>query len=136
MYKKVNAMEKKLKTAFILMCLPAILNLSLSGYLHSIPGGTLDFQGYLLGTILSILLSFFWIWQVKKSMASNPMVMLKVIFFGFTLKLAVLGLFVYGGYHVITFNRSYFAVAFLLGILFTVFIELWLYVSVIREKRA
>jgi len=127
-------MSKKLKTALIFMCVPAVLNLSVSMYLYLGNGGQ-NFQGYLTGTVLSILLSFFWIWQVSKGISSNTMVLLKVTFWGFVLKLSVLCLVAFGGYRFFGFNRFYFAAAFLIGIIFTVMIEIWFYISSLNEEK-
>ena len=116
------------------MCIPAILNLGVSGYLYASGTGS-EFQGYLLGTVVTILFSFFWIWQVRKGIASNPMVLLKVTFWGFAAKLIVLVAVTFGGYEIVLFDRIYFAISFLLGVSLSVVVEIWFYLSTIKENK-
>lgn len=124
-------MEVKAKKAVFLMCIPVAFNAAVSVYLFQ-GGVTPAFQGYVTGTVLSAVFSFFWIWQVKKGIASNPMVMLKVTFWGFLLKLSVLALVTFGGYKLVSFNRVYFAAAFLAGVVLSLLVEVWFYFSLVK----
>lgn len=127
-------MEVKVKKAVFLMCIPAVINTAVSVFLF-LKGNNAVFQGYVTGTVLSAIFSFFWIWQVKKGIVSNPMVMLKVTFWGFLLKLSVLMLVTFGGYRLVPFDRVYFAIAFLIGILLTVLVEVWFYFSLVNSAK-
>ena len=130
----MGGMEVKLKKAVFMMCIPAVITIAVSVYLFVTAGGA-PFQGWVTGTVLGILFSFFWVWQVKKGIASNPMVMLKVTFWGFLLKLLVLFLVTFGGYRLIPFDRMYFAGAFVFAVFASVLVEIWFYFSLVKEGK-
>ncbi len=127
-------MNNTLKKVTTLLLIPAVVNSAIAVYVF-VTSGNGDFKGYIIGTVLSILLSYLWIWQIRKGIELNFIVLLKRTFWGFLIKLIVLFVVMFGGYKLILFNKFYFAFAFLLGSLLCVIIEIWYYLSIIKSDR-
>ncbi len=117
---------KNLKIAFLLVSLFAIINLGISGACYLFIGMT-EFKGYLVGTILSYLLSIIWVLGARKGMKSNTMVLLAITLGGFPLRLALLGLFAFGGLYIIKMSTMHFAMAFLVGTILSLIVEIWFF---------
>jgi len=126
-------MEKKYKVAVVLNALPAFVNIAVSGYGFFNFTRT-QFSGYLIGTILGILLSGMWLMQVKKALGSHAIKLLKVTFKGFFVKFIVFIIFVSGVYYLFNFSRIYFAASFFIALFMGAIIELWFYASLIKEN--
>ena len=126
-------MEKKYKVAVALNVLPAIVNLSVSGY-GFFNFTNLQFSGYLTGSILGILLSVMWLVQVKKAFGTHAIKLLKITFKGFFVKIIVFIVFIVGVYNLVNFSRIYFAISFFIALLISAIIELWFYASLIKEN--
>jgi len=126
-------MEKKYKMAVALNALPALVNISVSGY------GYFNFtafqlSGYIIGTVLGILLSVLWLLQVKKAMGSHAIKLLKLTFKGFFVKFIVFVIFITGIYNLVNFSRTFFALSFFIALFISAVIELWFYASLIKES--
>lgn len=117
---------KNLKIAFLLISLFAIINLAISGacYLYI---GIPEFKGYLVGTSLSFLLSVLWVLGARRGMKSNTMVLLGITLGGFPVRLALLGLFAFGGLYIIRMSTMHFAIAFLVGTILSLVVEIWFF---------
>ena len=126
-------MEKKYKMAVALNALPALVNISVSGY------GYYNFtafqlSGYIIGTVLGILLSVLWLLQVKKAMGTHAIKLLKLTFKGFFVKFIVFVIFIVGVYSMFNFSRTFFALSFFIALFISAVIELWFYASLIKES--
>ena len=127
-------MEKKYKVAVALNALPALVNITVSVYLFFY-FTIFQFSGYLLGTILGVILSAIWLMQVKKAFDSHAIKLLKITFKGFFIKFIVFLIFIAGVYNVVSFSRTFFAVSFFVSICMNAVIELWFYASLTRENK-
>lgn len=126
-------MEKKYKTAVVLNFIPAIVNIIISGYIFfnfTRP----EFSGYLIGTILGVLLSVLWLIQVRKAFGSHAIKLLKITFKGFFVKFFVFILFIFGVYSLYKFSRTFFAASFFIALALSAVIELWFYASINKSN--
>jgi hypothetical protein len=128
----MSAMIDQFKKVKYLLLIPTVINTAVSVYCF-FEKTAFQFQGYLAGTILSVVLSYIWIWQVQRGARSNTMVLLKLTFFGFLIKLLIFVVIVYSGFVILSYDKVYFAMAFLLGTISSVFIEIWFYFSIIKR---
>jgi len=128
----MSAMIDQFKKVKYLLLFPTVLNSAVSIYCY-LEKTAFQFQGYLAGTILSALLSYIWVWQLQRGARSNTMVLLKLTFFGFLIKLIIFFIIVYSGFVILSYDKLYFAFAFLFGTLGSVFIEIWFYFSIIKR---
>lgn len=126
-------MEKKYKVAVALNIVPALVNIAVCGY-GFINFTTLQFYGYLIGTILGILLSAMWLVQVKRALGTHAIRLLKITFKGFFVKVSVFIIFIAGVYYLVNFSRTYFAISFFIALLLSAVIEIWFYASLIKEN--
>jgi hypothetical protein len=127
-------MDNKYKVAVVLNALPALVNFAVCGY-GFFYFSNLQFRGYLIGTILSIILSVMWLVQVKKALGTHAKKLLSITFTGFFIKFVVFLLFIAGVYYLINFSRMFFAISFFVALLISAVIELWFYASLINEKK-
>jgi len=125
-------MEKKYKVAVALSILPALVNIAVSGYCF-FNFKEFEFTGYLIGTILGIILSFIWLVQVKKALGSHAIKLLKITFKGFFIKFIVFLVFIAGVYSMFNFSRIFFAASFFIALFMSAVVELWFYASLIKE---
>jgi len=126
-------METRYKMAAYFHMIPAAANIAGTVYLLK-SGDALQFKGYLIGTVLGIILSIIWLVQVRKALGSHAIRLLKITFKGFFAKLLVFVIFVSGVYYYVDFSRSYFAIAFFLAVFVSAIIELWFYASFIKKE--
>ncbi|HDP81160.1 MAG TPA: hypothetical protein ENN21_10010 [Spirochaetes bacterium] len=119
---------KNLKIAFFLMLITAVLNAAVGAVFYW-QAGVPAFKGYITGTLLSFFLSVLWVLGARKGMKSNTMVLLGITLGGFPLRLALLGVFAFGGLYLFQMNTTYFAVAFLIGTIVSLIIEIWAFNS-------
>jgi len=117
---------KNLKIAFLFISLFAVINLSISGACYLFIGMT-EFKGYVVGTALSYLLSLLWVLGARKGIKSNTMVLLGITLGGFPVRLALLGLFAFGGLYIIKMSTMHFAIAFLVGTILSLVVEIWFF---------
>ena len=129
--------QKKFKKAIILMITTVGLNLALSVCSFVFKGST-EFKGYLAGTLLSMVFSILWVFMVKKVSFSNPMVLFSLSLGSFPIKILVFAIFAFGGLLLFQMNQMYFGMAFLLGTVISLIIEVWFIITVnriIRESK-
>ena len=125
-------MEKKYKVAVILSLIPGLINIAVLVY------GFLNFTkhqitGYLIGTILAIVLSVIWLIQIKGTPGSHAIKLFKITIKGFLIKLIVFIIFITGIYYCVDFDRKFFAASFFLALFLGAIIELWFYSSMSKE---
>lgn len=126
-------METKYKIAVLLSIIPAIINIAGSVYLYLNFNST-DFMGYLLGTILGIILSVIWLLQVKKAAGSHAIKLLKITYKGFFIKFLVFAAFIAGVYYLVEFSRTWFVASFFIALSMGAVTELWFYSSIAKQK--
>jgi hypothetical protein len=126
-------MDTKYKMAAFFHIIPAVANIAGTVYLLNGPDKQ-QFTGYLLGTVLGIILSIIWLIQVKKALGTHAIRLLKITFTGFLVKLIFFIIFIAGVYYVFRFSRTYFAMAFFLAVFISAIIELWFYASFIKQE--
>lgn len=127
-------MENKYKAAVALNALPALVNIAASVYVFFYFSQS-QFSGYLMGTILGIILSVMWLLQVKKAFGSHALKLLKITFKGFFVKFIVFIIFIIGVYNLFSFSRTFFAISFFIAIAMNAIIELWFYASLTGENK-
>ncbi len=86
-------------------------------------------EGYGIGTLLSFLLSLLWILGARKGMQSNTLVLLSITVGGFMLRLILLGVFMAGGVYMFKMDLPTFAIAFLVGTLYSLILEVWFFTT-------
>lgn len=127
-------MERKYKLAVALSAIPALVNISVAGY------GYFNFSasqlsGYLIGTVLGIMLSVMWLIQVKRAVGSHAIKLLKLTFKGFFIKFIVFVICITLFYNLVNFSRTFFALSFFIALFISAVIELWFYASLIKESK-
>lgn len=125
-------MENRYKKAVALNAIPAVVNIAVSVYLFFYFTG-FQFSGYLLGTILGIILSALWLLQVKSEFNSHAIKLLKITFKAFFIKFIVFLIFIVGIYNIFNFSRVFFAASFFIALFMSAVIELWFYASLTKE---
>ena len=125
-------METKYRLAVIFNIIPAVVNIIVSVWFFVSFTG-LDFRGYLLGTILGILLSVIWLVQVRNSFGAHAIKLLKVTYKWFFVKFIVFLVFVSAIYFMVEFNVTWFVISLLVALSMSAVIELWFYRAISRE---
>lgn len=126
-------METKYRMAVIFNIIPAVVNIIVSVWFFLSFTG-LEFRGYLLGTILGIILSAIWLIQVRKASGSHAIRLMKVTYKWFFVKFIVLIVFVAGVYYLIEFSWAWFVVSFFVALAMSAVVELWFYNSISKES--
>ncbi len=126
-------MEKKFKTAFILMMIPVAINIA-GTILCALYLGRAEFKGYLAGTLLSLFFSVFWLVMARKITLSNIMVLFTVSLGSFPVKIVLFAVFALGGLYVLKMDQIYFGISFLLGTILSLVIEVWFILAVNKLK--
>lgn len=117
-----------MRKAFLFMFLFAIINTIIGGLCYLFIGMG-QFKGYMTGTALSFILSMLWVMGARKGMTSNTMVLLTITLGGYPLRLLILALFAFGGLYIIQMDTTYFAIAFLVGTVLSLIVEVWFFNS-------
>lgn len=89
--------------------------------------GIAEFKGFFIGTVVNTLFVTIWYLGARKGMKSNTLVLLLITVGGFPIRLAILALFAFGGLLLFQMNTMYFAIAFLIGTIFSLIIEVWFF---------
>lgn len=126
-------METKYRMAVIFNIIPAVVNIVVSIWFF-LGFTALEFRGYLLGTVLGIILSVIWLVQVRKASGSHAIRLLKLTYKWFFVKFLVLVIFIVGVYSLIAFSRVWFVVSFFVALAMSAVVELWFYSSISKES--
>ena len=126
--KKTDMNQKLFKKAAFLSFIPAAVNLAVSIFLLKTKTPYI-FNGYIMAAVLCFLLSLVWLWKVKKGISANFMILLKFVFSLLGLKFFVFLIFMYGVFNYFSFDRMFFALAFLIATLPAIIIEVWFYLA-------
>ena len=128
-------MDKKLlKKTVLLVAGASVLNLLAALYVFYTKN-QVQFQGYIIGVVLAIILSSIWLWQVWNGVSANFIILLRFTLKGLMLRLVVLLFFIAGMYYFVAFDRLYFALAFLVGMVLSIIIEVWFYQALLVRER-
>ena len=130
-------MEDKFRKAFLLMLIPAIINIAASVYCY-FNFNPYQFAGYLTGTILGIVFSALWLWMIKRVTVSNPFKVFKVTTLLFPVKLLVFVIVAFGSSLLMNIDQIFFGIAFLIATILTLIVEVRFVLSINRihaEKR-
>jgi hypothetical protein len=127
-------MERKYKQAAALSAIPALVNISVAGYGY-FNFSAFQLSGYLVGTVLGIMLSAMWLIQVKRAVGSHAIKLLKLTFKGFFIKFIVFVVCITLFYNLVNFSRIFFALSFFIALFISAVIELWFYASLIKESK-
>jgi len=115
-----------LKKAVRLIILATAVNLAISAVVFFVKGMA-EFKGYVVGTVVNTVFVTIWYLGARKGMKSNSLMLLLITMGGFPLRLAILMLFAFGGLYLFQMNTIYFAIAFLVGTIFSLIIEVWFF---------
>lgn len=126
-------MEEKYKMAAAFHVIPAIVNIAGSVYVLS-NQDMMRSRGYIIGTVLGIILSIIWLLQVKKAMGAHALKLIKITFSAFLVKVMFFLVFIAGVYRFFPFSRTYFAMAFFIAMFISAVIELWFYASTVQKN--
>lgn len=127
-------MKKIFIKAVVLICLPIMINIGITVYCfnnRTFP----EFNGYFLGTMLSMFFSLVWVFIARKAITSNIMVMFIVTLASFPIKIIVLTVIALGGMFFLKMNQIFFGVSFLLGTILSLFVEVWFLISANKFQR-
>lgn len=126
-------METKYRLAVIFTIIPAVINIAVSVWFFISFTG-LEFTGYLLGTILGIILSAIWLFQIRKASGSHAIKLMQVTYKWFFVKFIVFLIFIAGVYYLVEFSRVWFVVSFFVALAMSAVVELWFYSSINKEN--
>lgn len=126
-------METKYRMAVIFNFIPAAVNVFVTVWFF-VSFTSAEFRGYLLGTLLGIILSIIWLVQVRKASGSHAIKLLKLTYKWFFVKFIVLVVFIAGVYYLIEFSRIWFVVSFFVALAMSAVVELWFYSSISNES--
>jgi hypothetical protein len=127
-------MKRLFIIAVILLSLPILLNIGITIYCFNYRGIP-EFNGYFLGTLLSMFFSIVWIIIARKAITSNIMAMFTITLASFPIKIVFLVAIALGGLFLLNLNQFYFGVSFLLGTILSLFVEVWFLISANKLQR-
>ena len=84
-------------------------------------------MGYLVGTVVNVVFVAIWYLGARKGIKANSLMLLLITVGGFPIRLGILILFAFGGLYLFQMNTIYFAIAFLVGTIFSLVIEVWFF---------
>jgi hypothetical protein len=120
---------KNFTKAILILFLSTIINLAISLVFFQLRG-SMEFMGYMAGTLLSFIFSLLWILGARKGMKSNTLVLLMITFGGFPLRLGIFGVFAFSGLYLFKMDKTLFAAAFLVGTILSLIVEVWFFNSI------
>ena len=125
----------KLKRWFILLSLPFAINVIVSIFIAIYSQRPPDFIGYFSGTIVGVVIIYFWFWEIVKAASEGTIKLLKIMGWGFLFKLILILLVVLCGRYFDQFNQIYFAYSFLISIMSATIIEILYFSSLSLKKQ-
>ncbi len=120
-----------IRLAYILLSVPVLVNLFVSIFLFA-AGTTPEFTGYLGGAAAGAMMAYYWFWEIIKASSSGPIKLFKILGAGFLIKLVIMVAVLAIGTRFTSFNRMYFAAAFLFSVMSASVVEIWYFVSISR----
>lgn len=117
---------ENLKKAVRYFILATGINLAVSAVIFYFKGRP-EFMGYLVGTVVNVVFVAIWYLGARKGIKANSLMLLLITVGGFPVRLGILILFAFGGLYLFQMNTIYFAIAFLVGTIFSLVIEVWFF---------
>ena len=115
-----------LKKAVRYIILATAVNLAISALVF-VMKGVPEFTGYVVGTLVNTVFVSIWYMGAKKGMKSNSLMLLLITIGGFPVRVGILFLFAFGGLYLFQMDTIFFAIAFLVGSIFSLIIEVWFF---------
>ncbi|MBP7586241.1 MAG: hypothetical protein KBA61_19515, partial [Spirochaetes bacterium] len=109
---------ENLKKAVRYFILVTGINLAVSATIFYLKGRP-EFMGYLVGTVVNVVFVAIWYLGARKGIKANSLMLLLITVGGFPIRLGILILFAFGGLYLFQMNTIYFAIAFLVGTIFS-----------------
>jgi hypothetical protein len=116
------------KIAYLSILIYTIFSIILSSIVYYF-GGVAPGKGFALGCLLSLTLTLLWIGGAIKGMKSNTLVLLSITAGGFILRLILLAVFAAGGVYILMMDIPTFAIAFLIGTIYSLVLEVWFFTT-------
>lgn len=115
-----------LKKAVRFIILATGINLAISAAVFYFKGRP-EFLGYLVGTVVNTVFVTIWYIGARKGIKANSLMLLLITVGGFPVRLGILILFAFGGLYLFQMDTIFFAIAFLVGTIFSLVIEVWFF---------
>ena len=116
------------KKAYLSILIYTIISIILSSIVY-LRGGISYGKGFAIGCLLSLILTLLWIVGAIKGMKSNTLVLLSITAGGFLLRLTLLAVFAAGGVYIFMMDLPAFAIAFLIGTIYSLILEVWFFTT-------
>ncbi|MGB4268231.1 MAG: hypothetical protein WBK20_03520 [Spirochaetota bacterium] len=116
------------KIAYLSIGIYTIISIIVSAIIYLFVG-LAPGKGFAIGSFLSLLLTLLWIAGAIKGMKSNTLVLLSITAGGFILRLILLAVFSVGGVYFFMMDLPTFAIAFLIGTIFSLILEVWFFTT-------
>ena len=116
------------KKAFLSILIYTIISIVLSLIVYYFAGIAFG-KGFAMGCLLSLVLTLLWIVGAIKGMKSNTLVLLSITAGGFIVRLILLAIFAAGGVYILMMDLPTFAIAFLIGTIFSLVLEVWFFTT-------
>ncbi|HQK07647.1 MAG TPA: hypothetical protein PLR54_08270 [Spirochaetota bacterium] len=116
------------KKAYLSILIYTIISIILSSIVY-LSGGIPYGKGFAIGCLLSLILTLLWIAGAIKGMKSNTLVLLSITAGGFLLRLTLLAVFAAGGVYIFMMDLPAFAIAFLIGTIYSLILEVWFFTT-------
>ena len=116
------------KKAYLSILIYTIISVILSSIVY-LRGGISYGKGFAIGCLLSLILTLLWIAGAIKGMKSNTLVLLSITAGGFLLRLTLLAVFAAGGVYIFMMDLPAFAIAFLIGTIYSLVLEVWFFTT-------
>jgi len=116
------------KKAYLSILIYTIISIILSSIVY-LKGGISYGKGFAIGCLLSLILTLLWIAGAIKGMKSNTLVLLSITAGGFLLRLTLLAVFAAGGVYIFMMDLPAFAIAFLIGTIYSLVLEVWFFTT-------
>ncbi|HOE19983.1 MAG TPA: hypothetical protein PKJ69_03370 [Spirochaetota bacterium] len=116
------------KKAYLSILIYTIISIILSSIVY-LKGGISYGKGFAIGCLLSLILTLLWIAGAIKGMKSNTLVLLSITAGGFLLRLTLLAVFAAGGVYIFMMDLPAFAIAFLIGTIYSLILEVWFFTT-------
>ena len=124
----------KVKRWFIFLLFPVAINIIVSAYI-AVSKPLPDFVGYFSGSLIGAVLIYFWFWEIVKAASKGTIELLKIMGWGFLVKIILILLVIIGGRFFDQFNQFYFVFAFLVSVMSAMAIEIFYFYSLNLKKQ-
>ena len=125
---RIGQSMSNVKIAYLSIGIYTIISIIVSAIVY-LYGGLAPGKGFAIGCLLSLLLTLLWIAGAIKGMKSNTLVLLSITAGGFILRLILLAVFAAGGVYFFMMDLPTFAIAFLIGTIFSLILEVWFFTT-------